>query len=277
MPSQPPPLSEVPSSLAENTSSRLRDTPSDSPGVQLNESLLHSVNNSPDEETSHQSFQSARTTGDSSVGAGFNSSQRVIRNGMEVVISSDGDETDSIASLEDVDELLKMFTNPKPKDNASEKPPNSSSTNTHTGLQSSHRMPLRTSPTKQNKFNPSDYTVPKYENTLDMLVAEAVDDNETEADVAKLKAAFEAEDSQNHGETKSDSRGGLHEDMLTSALGDKDDELGLQRLLDAVRRTEVFEQEKSWLFFDDKSNTPPIREFPREAVVPGAYLAGLRG
>jgi hypothetical protein len=105
-------------------------------------------------------------------------------------------------------------------------------------------------------------------------VTQAVDDNETEATIARLKAVREDESSSKPDTPPSRK---LNEGMLTSALGDKDDELGLQRLLDAVRRTEALEIEKFWSFFNYEAKAPPALEFPRESIAPGTYLAVLRG
>lgn len=254
VPSQAVPPSELSPPWAENT-----DASSDSPGHPPKESPSGVTKDQSDEQPSHQSFQSARTTGDSSVGASFTSSQRLVKDGKELVTGTDGEDTDSVASLEDPEELLRRFTCPK------EDTPEEPSKDTSTG----GRMSLRS----KNGF-----TEPDYKNTLDILVTEAVDDNETEAGVAKLKAAFESETARNNVQAKLGREGGeLREDMLTSALGDKDDDLGLQRLLDAVRRTEAFEQEKTWQFFDRKADVPPALEFPRKAVAPGTHLAALRG
>lgn len=265
-PVQSVPRTESSSSLAENTPSGYSDTPTDSPGNQLKESLLDSAEELLEEKRPYQSFQSARTAGDSSVGGSFNSSQRLVKDGKEIVTGTDGEDTDSVESLEDVDDLLKRFTHPK--NEAPEEPSFADS-----------RMNLRSrNGATKSKSSLSKATVPDYKNTLEMLVTEAVDDNETEAGVAKAKAAMEIENSRNRVEAKPGCKGGeLHEDMLTSALGDKDDELGLSRLLDAVRRTEAFEQEKSWLFFDHETGIPPVREFPRDAVAPGSHSSGLRG
>jgi hypothetical protein len=66
--------------------------------------------------------------------------------------------------------------------------------------------------------------------------------------------------------------------MLASALGgDSDEGPGLQRLIDAVRRTEALEQNRTWRFFDHDQMTPATPNFPIELFPPGSPLAGLRG
>jgi hypothetical protein len=65
--------------------------------------------------------------------------------------------------------------------------------------------------------------------------------------------------------------------MLTSALGDNDEGSGLQRLMDAVRRTEALEQDRVWHFFDPDQKLPPAPDFPRHLFPQGTHLAMLRG
>ncbi|EHA25545.1 hypothetical protein ASPNIDRAFT_211385, partial [Aspergillus niger ATCC 1015] len=135
---------------------------------------------------------------------------------------------------------------------------------------------------KSNNRSRFPVKVPKYSNTLDSLVVQAVDDNETEAGIAKLKAAFEKEDMRKNGK-QDDVKHSTHlpttqlnEDTLASALGDQDDEMGLRRLLDAVRRTEALDLEKSWHFFDYKSELPPAVDFPKECIDQDGFMFRLR-
>ncbi|KAL4740746.1 hypothetical protein BDV11DRAFT_213986 [Aspergillus similis] len=115
----------------------------------------------------------------------------------------------------------------------------------------------------------------KYKNSLDALVIQAVDDNETEAGIARLKASLAAESSRKDDPV---SASNLNEDVLASAVksDDVDDSIGLQRILDAVRRTEALDMRKSWSFFDLEAELPRAHEFPRESICPGTYLAVLR-
>lgn len=210
-----------------------------------------------DERPLQPSFQSADST------VADNSTRRMI-NGKEVVISSDGEDTDSIASLESPEELFAQLGS-GPKDAADKKSGETRETR------------LSINDVKPSKFNAKSFSAPKYKNTLDALVTDAVDDNETEASIAKIRATIKLEE-ESTAATGSDGQDKqLHEGMLTSALGDKDDELGLQRLLEAVRRTEAFDHEKAWSFFSNKETPPPAPEFPRDSVAPGTYMTVLRG
>jgi hypothetical protein len=105
-------------------------------------------------------------------------------------------------------------------------------------------------------------------------VTDAVDDNEIEARVAKVKATFAKPQPDNNTSTSGE---GLHKGMLTSALGDNDEGLGFQRLMDAVRRTEALEQGRIWHFFDQDQRLPLAPDFPRDLFPPGTRLAMLRG
>ncbi|GAB1206721.1 hypothetical protein APSETT445_005420 [Aspergillus pseudonomiae] len=250
-PSEPPaassqssPLSEPPSSFVSNGGSP--QTP-DGPALQLKRSLLLSVTDSTENSQHQPSSQNTEpTASDPALPPSFNLAQRVVRNGREVVISSDGEDTDASEVFEDPTSLFLKFAKP---DGAS----TSEDTNNDS---SSYGRTLCSLPSrdevKPRRFSLSRISAPKYKHSIDSLVTQAVDDNETEASIAKLRAALEEENARKAA-SKSDAAPGLqqlHEGILTSALDDQNDEMGLRRLLDAVRRTEAFDMEKSWFFFD---------------------------
>ncbi|KAJ5638192.1 hypothetical protein N7490_008071 [Penicillium lividum] len=227
--------------------------------IQLQSSLIESVNNristptpthSPTP-TPTRSFESIQSTNDTlpSLQNGIpQNSQRIVKGGKEVVISSDGEETDSDSSIFE-DPALLIGSRPKP----AEKP-----------------TPKILSAPKHIATTPK-----KYRNTIDALVHGAVDDNETEANVAKARAIFNLRNSTVLGS------GGktIHENMLKSALGEKengDDGIGVQRLLDAVRRTEALDLDKTWRFLDQTQVAPIPVEFPKDRFAPDSHLAALR-
>lgn len=247
------------------------DTPN-GPSAQLNQSLLHSAGIEDDlapqsslqsdpagpvdnDSAPQSSFQSSRT------GTPFSSSQRIMKNGKVIVTNSD-DESDSVGSFESPDDILSMFltpTTPKP----------------HTGEgkteNSRDRLALKPKNVPLWKTAP-----PKYKNSLDALVIQAVDDNETEAGIARLKASLAAESSRKDDPVSATN---LNENVLASAIKSDgvEDSIGLQRIIDAVRRTEALDLRKSWSFFDAGAEPPRAQEFPRESIRPGTYLAILRG
>ncbi|PWY83527.1 hypothetical protein BO70DRAFT_290805 [Aspergillus heteromorphus CBS 117.55] len=261
------PLTELSSSLHSNDSSPQRPKGQRS---QLNAPLSSQPigDTTGNQELQHSFF----STDDPSPGTSF-SSHRVVKKGKEVVISSDGEDTDSISSLEAPEDIFTKFI--KPGASASKRSTDSDSPGPGMNLRG------RGSTRSRGSIRLSQ-TLPKYRHTLDSLVVKTVDDNETEASIAKLKAAFEKEalreaEKKNalaHGSNLKSTR--LHEGVLASALGDDDDELGLQRLLDAVRRTEALDLEKTWHFFDNESELPPALDFPTTSIKPGTQLFGLR-
>lgn len=247
------------------------------PDSQLELSLSQSIKDGENEALPHHSFLSTESAAkDPSPGTSFNSSQRVMKNGKEVVISSDGEDTDSLSSFESPDDLLARFV----------KPPGFVSKDDRENNTSKSGMILRNggvNSAKSDNRSRLPVKVPKYSNTLDSLVVQAVDDNETEAGIAKLKAALEKEDLRKNGKQDDEKHNSLvpttqlNEDTLASALGDQDDEMGLRRLLDAVRRTEALDLDKSWHFFDYKSELPPAVDFPKDCIDKDGYMFRLRG
>ncbi|KGO69715.1 hypothetical protein PITC_054160 [Penicillium italicum] len=188
--------------------------------------------------TLHQSFQSIESaTGVSSLNESLNGSQRIIKDGREVVISSDGEDTDSICSLEDPKNLF------APK-------------------------------SKRDDFTPAKFTAKisspkKYRHNIDSLVHDAVDDNEVEANVARARADY-VQKQPNGKEPRNDPPGtALNESMLISALGQNEDGVGGQRLIGAIRRTDALDRGRAWPFFDCTQTLAPAPEFPRDLFAPG--------
>lgn len=255
------PLSEPPpsSSLARNASGLFSSSPvvDQQPHQQQVLNDLKEASKQDDDENKAEPEPEPEPVRETSFGS--LASHRTIKNGQEVVTGSDGEESDSAASLESPDDLFARLLGPRPVD----------------GADDDKKKKTRT-PKSNTKNKALNYSVPKYKNTLDALVTEAVDDNETEAGIAQLRATLAKSEDDVAAIASTDAQGRpLHEDMLTSALGDQGDEQGYQRLLDAVRRTEVFEQDKTVSVFTRDIASAP--EFPKSAVAPGTYLAALRG
>ncbi|KAE8374807.1 hypothetical protein BDV26DRAFT_32649 [Aspergillus bertholletiae] len=268
--SQSSPLTEPPSSPVSNGASPSQ-TP-DGPASQLRQSLLLSVTDSAANPQRQSSSQNTEPTASDPPLPSFNLAQRVVRNGREVVISSDGEDTDTSEAFEDPTSLFLKFVKPE-----------SASTNTETNNDSSsHGRTSCSVPSRDEiisrRFSLSHTSTPKYKHTIDNLVTQAVEDNETEAGIAKLRAALEEENTRRAVSVSKSAPGvqQLHEGILTSALDDQNDEMGLRRLLDAVRRTEAFDMEKSWLFFDHGSELAPPPAFPRNCIEANSSLSVLR-
>lgn len=269
------PLSDPPSSLLSKLSPS--QSPDSGPDSQLKRSLLRSLPQpASGDDSGLQIPRSTSIARDSFLKGSFDSSQRIIKNGREIVTNSDGEDTDSIVSLESPEDFFKKLIAPTEDSEEDSKAMNK---NGDRKLRSARNQSKNT----VDKFFAQKIPTPKYKHTLESLVTDAVDDDETEAGVAKVKSAFE------NSKKVSDRAGdrlashdshkniGLHEDVLASAVGEGDDKPGLQRLLDAVRRTEAFDQEKIWSFFQEKIEKPKPPKFPRDSIRPGTKVAVLRG
>ncbi|KAJ6003236.1 hypothetical protein N7451_005783 [Penicillium sp. IBT 35674x] len=228
----------------------LTTEPDDGPGDQLKSSLSQSVDDRASTPTPTQSFQSIQSTDEalpSSVNGGHQPPQRIIKGGKEVVISSDGEDSDSDSSIFDP-ALIFGKADKKPD------PPKFLSAPRH----------ITTTPKK-------------YRNNIDSLVHEAVDDDEIEANFAKEKAAFDALRNATRRISDLGGNAGLHEDMLTSVLGENEDDdgVGARRLMDAVRRTDALNLDKVWRFLNQTQVVPVVMEFPRNLFTPDSQLAAL--
>ncbi|KAL2007557.1 hypothetical protein VTN00DRAFT_8995 [Thermoascus crustaceus] len=269
------PLSDPPSSSARTFS----HSPMTGPDLQLKESLLGAIGESASHDTDQRRSGSASAPGNSFLEVTSNTSQRIIKNGKEVVISSDGEDTDSVEELESPEDFFRKLTAPATAP-APQKDMDTKATDT---VKSLRPKPTKKHNTIDSIFAPQ-VPAPKYKFTLESLVMHTVDDDETEAGVAKAKSALESSRkvdrgtfsglfSQVDGANKE-----VREEALASALGgQEDDETGLQRLLNAVRRTEAFDREKTWSFFDHQLHPPSPPEFPRDAILPRSKEAFLRG
>ncbi|KAJ5734926.1 uncharacterized protein N7483_000051 [Penicillium malachiteum] len=191
---------------------------------------------------SSQHLPCAAEASQPSLNDSFQGSLRVTRGGQEVVISSDGEESDD--SL-DEDPLLSLM----PKSTVS--------------------RPTVVIPV----LRPTLPVPGKYNNTIDSLLQDARNDVETERKVAQAKAGFNTQ------RNNTQEKAGLHEKILTSALEDKDDDdggMGAQRVIEAVRRTEALDEDMTWRFLNQAQIIPAAFEFPRDLFHPGSSLAALR-
>ncbi|KUL91729.1 hypothetical protein ZTR_01231 [Talaromyces verruculosus] len=279
----PPPSVNIPA--LSQPSSPLSDPPSDLPShfsssQQLSEPAEPQTNSS-----AHVSASPNRTVPrynsdyttfrpSSSLNTSFNSSQRIVKNGKEVVVDTDA-ESASSEELEDPDELLKKFlgrkSSPAPK-----KIPESRGVKPNTASKLANR--------KHHEFRNFRAKVgldeEKYKFSLESLVQRAVDDDEVETNVAKAKALLEAQNqtastSVNGSENKSGALN-FREAILASGLSTDNAGSDFKRLLNAVKRTEALEQEKSWLFFGDNSRKQDLPEFPRDSILASSREAFLR-
>ncbi|EED19375.1 hypothetical protein TSTA_026810 [Talaromyces stipitatus ATCC 10500] len=261
--SQPSPLSDPPSDLPSHFPSS-QHLPDPIVEPQAKGSARSPNRTVPSYNGGYTSFQPS-----SSLNANFNSPQRIVKNGKEIVIDSDADDASSDEFLE-ADELLKKFLG------TASSPSRKNATDSHNARPTS---PSKLSNRKRNDARNFRAKLKleekKYRFSMASLVTSAVDDDEVETKVLNAKALL---DSQNEttsalAETKS---GALREDILASALSAKNEEVDFQRLVNAVKRTEALEQEKSWRFFSDDSKKQDLPEFPRDSILPSSREAFLR-
>ncbi|KAJ5249227.1 hypothetical protein N7468_000678 [Penicillium chermesinum] len=172
------------------------------------------------------------------VSDGISSSQRILKDGKEVVISSDGEESDDSSS---------SFEDPALFFDFKSKPAGKSASKT-----SMTKLPVK-----------------KYKNTMDSLVIGAVDDIEEQGKVAKSRAALT---SPQQGEKVPRSK----ESILASVLGGDDEGPSVERILNAVRRTEALDVTKTWRFLDHAQTPGQTNEFPTNSFPPHSHLAALR-
>lgn len=268
------PLSDPPSSLLSKSSPS--QSSGSGPEAQLKRSLIRAIPQPANvDDTSQQEVsRSASAAPLSFLDGSFDSSQRIVKNGREIVTNSDGEDTDSIASLESPEDFFKKLTaTTEPKEDVE-----IMDTDGTRNLRSTRGQSKKNT---VDKFFAQKISTPKYKHTLESLVTDSVDDDETEAGVAKIRSAFDSSKRAGQDDqlpaNDGDGNMGIHEDVLASAVGEGDDQPGLQRLLDAVRRTEAFDQEKVWSFFRKNAPAPSPPNFPRDSIRPGTKYAALRG
>ncbi|KAI1986900.1 hypothetical protein LOZ53_004550 [Ophidiomyces ophidiicola] len=189
----------------------------------------------------------------SSFGTSLGSSQRVVKDGQVIVTGSDGEDTDSVCSVGSLDDMLDNFLRRDPP-----------------------TLPPQTNNTRKRKL----LTSPKYHFSLESLVADTLNDRKTEAKISELKMKLQSpvgnRDRSNPNRTPKQRSRMFREDILASAIGEESNTDTLQKLKNAVYRTEAFDQEKSWSFFSEKiSPTTPPR-FPEKSVSPGSWEAALK-
>ncbi|KAJ5608697.1 hypothetical protein N7528_009264 [Penicillium herquei] len=229
------------------------ESPTPTPDTQHEELLTQSeesptqlVEDQPPTPTPAKSSQPLPCTADvqpPSLNESFQGSLRVIRGGKEMVISSDGEESDDSLDEDPLSTLRPKSALPYPQ----------------------VVIPVlrRTLPAPG-----------KYENSIDALLQAAQKDIETEKKVAQAKAGFQMK----HDNPKE--KTSLHEKVLTCALEDQDDDggggTGAQRVIEAVRRTEALDEDMTWRFLSQTQNKPAALEFPRDLFHPQSSIAALR-
>ncbi|KAI9731196.1 MAG: hypothetical protein M1834_005389 [Cirrosporium novae-zelandiae] len=201
------------------------------------------------------------------------SGQRVLKNGIIVIKSSD-DEEDSLSdsSLEDLDVILSREI---PNFNQSKYKENGSGTGVTPARQATQpKVVIRTS--ERRRASPSPLPpVTKYKFSINSLVANTEMKAETESEVAKAKAKLEmlkkANDKCYMDALDELSKLDDKDNLLSSIIDDENEEdksKHMDKVMNAISRTEAFHHEKSWSFFRSSEDGRHIKapDFPSEAV-----------
>lgn len=256
--SETPFISSPPSSaLTEPTSSFLRDIAPDNEAVDMGvlgkakkarsspkyptPQVIIPLSSEPDPEPDSEPKPKTEPAPSSFMSDSLSSSQRIIKDGKEIVVDSDGMESDDSSSDFEDPSLFFAFK---------------SANNPTKPVAPAVRLPQK-----------------KYKNTMDSLVHEAVDAQEQAGIVAKSRAALLTAklDKQEAGQPR--------ESMLASAMTFEDDTEGpdMRRILDAVRRTEALDHSKQWRFLENTHIIVEAPEFPAHLFPPRSRLAALQG
>ncbi|MCJ1251400.1 hypothetical protein MMC30_008633 [Trapelia coarctata] len=191
------------------------------------------------------------------------SSQRIMRNG-EVMIRNSDDESDSDASLDDIDELL--AANRKPISHSSPPTePDFPSLPTQTPARPIRRSGMGRSTKSLKGGRRFDISPPKPRISLDTLVAQAEADDAAEAGIDKARLLIGALDERRDAlqlklaHSKGDAE--VDKSLLASIAKKHGEKEGKEELIDklmqAIERTEALERPETWSFFKPGHAEPP--------------------
>jgi len=198
------------------------------------------------------------------------SSQRIMRNG-EVMIRNSDDESDSDASLEDIDELL--AANKRPVSHSSPPTePDFPSLPVQAPARPIRRSGMGHSTRGAKAGRRFEISPPKPKISLDTLVAQAEADDAAEAGIDKARLLIGALDERRdaldlklaHG--KGDAA--VNKSLLASIAKEHGEKEGKEELIDklmqAIERTEALERPEAWAFFKtaQAQPLPELPEFP---------------
>ena len=181
------------------------------------------------------------------------SSQRMVVNG-EIIIRNSDDESDSEASLEDIDALL-VARKPTSALPSASRPLELSSP----GSTGHHRSVTRS----KTKVAASDHTFqsssnlparPAYKFSLDSLRRQNEQNEATEAGTMQAWSLLDSVEakvsSQQNPQISATEAQKIDADLMTSVLKEKGESEDISRLMTAIQRTEAFHLSKTWFFFE---------------------------
>ncbi|KAL9122585.1 MAG: hypothetical protein Q9187_000856 [Circinaria calcarea] len=208
-----------------------------------------------------------------SQGPVLTSSQRVMRKGQVMITNSD-DESDSGTSSDDLDELLNLTRHNVHSSPSTEADLLPSTSMKRKRSSEERRVGRRRSGKCKNIAQPPDAlpVMPKYRFSLQSLIAQAEEDEAAETSAMQAKEIVDALDEHRaareakHGPVgRNHGKESASEGLLVSMMEKKGEGESIDRLVQAIQRTEALHQEKSWSFFTSAEPTSPheIAEFPR--------------
>lgn len=214
------------------------------------------------------------------------SSQRIMKNGAIVIRSSD-DESDSDSSLDDIDGLIarkSALNSTPPTESELALPP----ANTQTGqkIRASSRLKkpntaVSFTPQVQPKFR----MPPEYKYSLAALVQRSKEEKALEEKIARAKSALDSHEIENsltfsgsHGSAPTEAK--IDRTLLVSVMKKRNEGEDLDRLLEAVQRTEAFDLGTTWSFFDDlqsisaskQAKFPNLKGTQWEGILKGTFV-----
>ncbi|KAI9835799.1 MAG: hypothetical protein M1837_003600 [Sclerophora amabilis] len=215
--------------------------------------------------------------------------QRVVKNGVVMIKSSDDEEADSDTSLEDIDSLLAMPNSAK-----------TSSKRRHSGdpsnaLASPPSTRSRTGKNLGRSIGESLATplpgLPKYRFSLASLVDQTAKDQASEVGVAQAREILEpgkvggtrgdTDDKdiseEGSGNLDVEKSRAVDQGLLETVVGDED-EGEMDRIMTAMMRTEALSRSKTWSFFQNlqENATTPENVFPTSCLPGSGWQELLR-
>ncbi|KAL8828257.1 MAG: hypothetical protein Q9191_002693 [Dirinaria sp. TL-2023a] len=220
-----------------------------------------------------QKTVSEASTLSSSQGPIITSSQRIVKNGQVVIRNSDDEDSDSDASLRDIDEILKSRKAAAEATSTPLTEPESSiltPVGSCTSEPDNEPMPRTRASAGTRKATRSTSTsprVPRYKFDLHSLVKRSKKDEISEAGMSKAKSALENIGRLEGSAAEEANEGVIHATtinpgMIRSVMKSHGDSGEANRLMMAIQRTEALQMEKSWSFFEANEEPWDIEQPP---------------
>ena len=201
------------------------------------------------------------------------SSQRIVKNGEVMITNSEDEATDSDASLDDIDDLLAP-NKPAEKSSPPTEPelPFLTMENSSSAKGSKRRRETRGTIIADNSQGlPILPVLPKYKFSLELLVKQSKNHEESETQTAKartlLRSLEQRENASPHGGARISGKGTkINEELVGLMMKEHGQDEDAWKLMTAIKRTEALYLESSWSFFNGIEGIPrsDARGFPQD-------------